>query len=158
MRNDFLHKLTTKLVSENQAICLEDLNVKGMIKNHNLAQAISDVSWSKFNELLEYKAEWNSISILRIGRFEPSSKMCSCGVINKDLKLSARTWTCKECGKTHDRDVLASQNIKKIGLHSYKTYNKKIGKELPKSTPVESESLDPRKTSKERSRKPTYQS
>ena len=68
MRNDFLHKLTTKLVSENQAICLENLNVKGMIKNHNLAQSISDVSWSKFNELLEYKAEWNSVYILRIGR------------------------------------------------------------------------------------------
>jgi putative transposase len=153
MRNDFLHKLTTKLVSENQAICLEDLNVKGMIKNHNLAQAIQDVSWSKFNTLLEYKAEWNSVSILRIGRFEPSSKMCSCGVINKDLKLSDRIWTCKDCGATHDRDVLASQNIKTIGLHSYKTYNKKIGKELPKLTPVESKSLDP-----QRSRKSTHQS
>lgn len=150
MRNDFLHKLTTKLVSENQAICLEDLNVKGMIKNHNLAQAISDVSWSKFNTLLEYKAEWHSVSILRIGRFDPSSKMCSCGVINQDLKLSDRIWTCKECGVTHDRDVLASQNIQKFALQAYKN---KIGQGLSKLTPVESKSLDP-----QRSRKPTHQS
>lgn len=149
MRNDFLHKLTTKLVSENQAICLEDLNVKGMIKNHNLAQAIQDVSWSKFNTLLEYKAEWNSVSILRIGRFEPSSKMCSCGVINKDLKLSDRTWACKDCGTSHDRDILASQNILKFALQAY---NNKIGQGLSKLTPVESKSLDPL-----RNRKPSPQ-
>lgn len=149
MRNDFLHKLTSKLVSENQAICLEDLNVKGMIKNHNLAQAISDVSWSKFNTLLEYKAEWNSVHILRIGRFEPSSKMCSCGVIYKDLKLSDRNWICKTCGTTHDRDILASQNIQKFAIQAYKN---KIGQELSKLKPVESKSLDPL-----RSRKPILQ-
>jgi len=140
MRNDFLHKLTTKLVSENQAICLEDLNVKGMIQNHNLAQAIQDVSWSKFNTLLEYKAQWHSVSILRIGRFEPSSKMCSCGVINKDLKLSDRIWTCSSCGATHDRDILASQNIQKFAIQAYKN---KIGQGLSKLTPVENKSLDP---------------
>jgi len=137
MRNDFLHKLTSKLVSENQA------------KNHNLAQAISDVSWSKFNTLLEYKSEWNSVHILRIGRFEPSSKMCSCGVINKDLKLSDRIWTCSSCGANHDRDILASQNIQKFAIQAYKN---KIGQGLSTLKPVESKSLDPL-----RSRKPILQ-
>jgi len=150
MRNDFLHKLTSKLVSENQTICLEDLNVKGMIKNHNLAQAISDVSWSKFNTLLEYKSERSSVNILRIGRFEPSSKMCSCGVINQDLQLSDRTWMCSSCGVTHDRDILASQNIQKFAIQAYKN---KIGQGLSKLTPVESKSLDPLG-----SRKPILQS
>ena len=115
-RKDFLHKTSTKLIRENQTICLETLAVKNMVKNHNLAQAISDVSWSTFVSMLEYKAEWYGKNILRIGQFAPSSKTCSCGVINKDLKLSDREWTCKSCGTTHDRDILAACNIKSFAL------------------------------------------
>jgi len=115
-RNDFLHKVTKKLIDENQAIALETLNVGGMMKNHKLAQAIQDVSWGKFNEFLTYKAEWYGVNILRIGRFEPSSKMCHCGVVNKELKLSDREWTCNSCGSINDRDLLAAQNIKKFAL------------------------------------------
>lgn len=110
-RSDFLHKLSTRLVSENQAIALEDLNVKGMIKNHNLAQSIGDCSWSKFMRMIEYKSEWQGKHVHKIGRFQPSSKICSCGEINNELKLSDREWTCKECSTTHDRDILAAQNI-----------------------------------------------
>lgn len=115
-RNDFLHKLSTRLVCENQAIALEDLNVKGMLKNKNLAKSISSVAWSEFVRQLEYKALWRGKTILRIGRFEPSSKMCSCGVINKDLKLSDREWVCAVCGELHDRDILAANNIKRFAL------------------------------------------
>ena len=115
-RKDFLHKLSTKLISENQTICLEDLNIKGMLKNHKLAKSIADCSWHEFNRMLKYKAEWYGKNIIRIGRFEPSSKMCSCGVKNTNLTLKDREWTCNSCGDTHDRDVLASWNIKKFGL------------------------------------------
>ncbi len=115
-RKDFLHKVSSKLISENQTIALETLAVKNMVKNHNLAQAISDVSWSTFVSMLEYKADWYGKNILRIGQFAPSSKTCSCGVINKDLKLSDREWTCKSCGTTHDRDILAACNIKSFAL------------------------------------------
>lgn len=115
-RKDFLHKTSTKLIRENQTIALETLNVAGMVKNHNLAQAISDASWSTFVTMLEYKADWYGKNILRIGLFAPSSKTCSCGSINKDLKLSDRNWTCKSCGVTHDRDILAANNIKTFAL------------------------------------------
>lgn len=119
-RKDFLHKVSTKLIRENQSIALENLNVSGMLKNHRLAQAISDVSWSEFNRMIEYKSEWYGVNILRIGRFEPSSKTCnSCGGINKDLKLSDRTWTCNSCGATHDRDILAACNIKSFALKNF---------------------------------------
>lgn len=118
-RNDFLHKVTKKLIDENQAIALETLNVDGMMKNHKLAQAIQDVSWGRFNEFLNYKAEWYGASILRIGQFDPSSKMCYCGVINKELKLSDREWVCKFCGSINDRDLLAAKNIKKFALRNY---------------------------------------
>jgi putative transposase len=117
-RNDFLHKLTHRLTSENQigSIAVEDLNIAGMMKNHCLAQAISDVSWSEFNRQLEYKCEWRGVNLLKIGRFEPSSRTCdACGTVNKDLKLSDRTWTCA-CGTEHDRDYLAARNIKRFAL------------------------------------------
>jgi putative transposase len=120
-RKDFLHKTSNNLINDSQidTIALEDLNVAGMVKNHNLAQAISDVSWSTFVTMLEYKADWYGKNILRIGRFAPSSKTCSCGVINKDLKLSDRTWTCKSCGATHDIDILAANNIKSFALKNH---------------------------------------
>jgi putative transposase len=111
-RMDLIHKTTLNLVNQFDTIYLEDLNVKGMMKNHKLAKAISDVSWSKFIETLTYKAEWNDKEIVHIDRFFPSSKTCSkCGYIHSGLKLKDRTWTCKECGEIHDRDVNAAINI-----------------------------------------------
>jgi len=136
-RKDFLHKLTTKLVRENQAIAVETLNVAGMMKNHCLAQAIGDVSWSEFFRQLEYKCDWYGKTLLYIGRFEPSSKICNvCGTINRDLKLSDREWTCAGCGTLHDRDVNASINIKKFALQAQNL----IGVVAPRDTreePVE---------------------
>jgi len=113
-RQDFLHKLSSKLIAENQGIALEDLNVKGMGKNHKLAQAIHDCAWSEFMRMLEYKASWYGKTVKKIGRFEPSSKICSCGEINNNLTLADRTWTCKKCNTYHDRDILAAQNILKF--------------------------------------------
>lgn len=118
-RKDFLHKTSIKLIRENQTICLEDLAVSNMVKNHNLAQAISDVSWSTFVTMLEYKADWYGKNILRIGRFAPSSKTCSCcGIINKGLKLQDREWTCV-CGEVLNRDINAAINIKNFALKNY---------------------------------------
>lgn len=118
LRKDFLHKLTYQLTHENQVgtICIEDLAVSNMIKNHKLARSISDVSWSNFRTLLEYKCELYGKNLLVIGRFEPSSKMCSCGYINKDLTLADREWICPKCHTKHDRDILAANNIKKFAL------------------------------------------
>ena len=87
-----------------------------MIKNHKLAQALSDISIGKFNEILEYKAKWNGVNILRIGQFTPSSRMCTCGVVNKELKLSDRKWVCQSCGEIHERDLLAANNIKRFAF------------------------------------------
>lgn len=116
-RKDFLHKVSTQLIRENQTIALETLAVKNMIKNHNLAQAISDASWSTFVTMLEYKADWYAKNILRIGQFAPSSKTCSnCGTINKELQLKDREWTCNNCFIVLDRDVNAAINIKSFAL------------------------------------------
>lgn len=120
-RTDFLHKTTSKLTNEYSTICLETLRVKNMVKNHSLAQALSDVSFSKFNEFIEYKAKLKGVNILRIGAFEPSSKMCSCGAINKELKLKDRTWVCSKCNSVNDRDLLASQNIKRFAFAKINT-------------------------------------
>jgi putative transposase len=130
-RSDFLHKISHQLTHENQvkSIAIEDLDVKGLLKNHYLAQAISDVVWREFRRQLEYKCDWYGRNLLFIGRFEASSKTCSCGYVNQELKLSDRKWTCPECKTTHDRDLLASQNIKRFAL---------IGSDRPKSTLVES--------------------
>jgi len=118
-RKDYLHKISSKLVRENQTISLENLAVSNMIKNHNLAQAISDVSWSTFVNMLEYKSEWYGTNILKIGRFEPSSKTCSnCGYINKELTLKDREWTCVNCNTEHDRDINAAINIKNFSLRN----------------------------------------
>ena len=119
-RIDFLHKTTHYLVSEFDTICLETLRASNMIKNHKLAQALSDISIGKFNEILEYKAKWNGVNILRIGQFTPSSRMCTCGVVNKELKLSDRKWVCQSCGKIHSRDKLASNNIKRFAFINLK--------------------------------------
>jgi putative transposase len=115
-RSDFLHKLSTNLIKNHDTIFVEDLNVKGMLKNHCLAKSIADVSWSEFFRMLAYKADWYGKNVLEIGRFEPSSKMCGCGVVNSELTLADRVWTCKSCGAVNQRDLLAAQNIKKFGL------------------------------------------
>src|SRR5690606_26782814 len=132
-RKDFLHKVSKQLIRENQTIAIETLAVKNMVRNHNLAQSISDSSWSTFVSMLEYKADWYGKNIIRIGRFAPSSKTCSCGVINKDLKLSDRVWTCKSCGTTHDRDILAACNIKLFALKNYLSgeHRPKLGTNCP---------------------------
>jgi len=111
-RMDLIHKTTLNIVKEFDTIYLEDLNVKGMMKNHKLSKAIGDVSWGKFIETLTYKAEWDDKEIIHIDRFFPSSKTCSkCGWINQSLTLKDRTWTCKECGEVLDRDFNAAINI-----------------------------------------------
>ena len=116
-RNDFIHKLSTRIIRENQTVVVEDLNVAGMLKNHCLAKAISSVSWSEFFRQLKYKADWVGRNVVTIGRFEPSSKICSvCGNTNNALILSDRDWTCLNCGTANDRDVNAAQNIKQFGL------------------------------------------
>jgi len=116
-RNDFQHKLSIKLVRENQAIALETLKVCNMVKNHCLAQAISDAGWSSFVTKLEYKAEWAGKTILRIGQFAPSSKLCNvCGHHYSNLTLAVREWTCPSCNTIHDRDINAAINIKKFAL------------------------------------------
>jgi len=117
-RSDFLHKISYQLTNESQikSIAIENLNVKGMIKNHCLAQAISDVSWGEFKKQLEYKTEWYGRNLLVIGRFEASSKTCSCGFVNQNLTLANRKWTCEKCKTIHDRDILAANNIKKFAL------------------------------------------
>ena len=110
-RKDFLHKLSKRLIDENQAVCLEDLDTTEMLKNNRFAKYISDVSWKTFRSFCEYKAEWYGKSVRVIGRFEPSSKMCDhCGAINTLLNLEDRIWTCN-CGVVHDRDILAERNI-----------------------------------------------
>lgn len=138
-RNDFLHKLTHRLTHDNQvnSIVVEDLSVKNMLKNHCLAKSISDASWGKFFEFLSYKCEWYGKNLITIGRFDPSSKLCTCGVVNKELTLKDREWTCKECGSHHDRDLLAARNIKHFGL----LRQNKIGWEAPELTPLETATL-----------------
>lgn len=120
-RNDFLHKVTHNLVSNYDTICLEDLNVLGMVKNHHLAQALEDIAIGTFNTILEYKAKEHGVNILRIGRFEPSSKMCTCGYINHNLTIAMREWVCPECGSIHDRDLLAANNIKRFAFRNINT-------------------------------------
>lgn len=118
-REDYLHKMSTKLIREYDTVVLEDLNIAGMMKNRKLALAIGEVGWHKFETMLSYKAEWYGKNIIYIGRFEPSSKICStCGHINKELKLHHREWTCGKCQTTHDRDVNAAINIKTFGLRN----------------------------------------
>jgi len=116
-RKDHLHKLTTRLVRENQTIAVEDLSVKNMVKNHKLARAISDAAWGEFVRQLEYKCQWYGRTLVKVDRWFPSSKGCSeCGNIIDKLPLSIREWDCPECGAHHDRDINAALNILAAGL------------------------------------------
>ncbi|MFT0173109.1 RNA-guided endonuclease InsQ/TnpB family protein [Paraburkholderia mimosarum] len=116
-RRDFLHKLSTRLINENQVIAIESLAVSNMQKNSRLAKSISDASWSEFVRQLRYKAEWYGRTLVGIDRWYPSSKRCSdCGHTVQKLPLDVRSWTCPECGSTHDRDVNAARNVLAAGL------------------------------------------
>jgi len=117
VRMDNLHKTTHSIISKNQVVVIEDLNINGMIKNHKLAKAIADASWHELTRQLEYKAEWNERDFVKIDRWFPSSKTCNvCSFINQDLSLKDRKWTCPQCKIVLDRDLNASQNILKQGL------------------------------------------
>jgi putative transposase len=115
-RRDFLHKLTTRLVRENQTVVIEDLTVRNLLKNGKLARAISDASWTELRSMLEYKCAWYGRGLVVVDRWFPSSKLCGvCGTIRVKLPLNVREWTC-ECGAVHDRDVNAARNILAAGL------------------------------------------
>ncbi len=120
IRKDFLHKLSTRLVIENQVIAVESLKVKNMMRNHHLAKAIADVSWSEFFRQLAYKAELHGSKLLKVDTFYPSSQTCSnCGYQNEETKnLNVRSWTCPKCGAVHDRDENAAKNILRKALES----------------------------------------
>ncbi|AJG79499.1 MULTISPECIES: IS200/IS605 family element RNA-guided endonuclease TnpB [Bacillus cereus group] len=118
-RDDFLNKLSTEIIKNHDIICIEDLNTKGMLRNHKLAKSISDVSWSAFVSKLEYKATWYGKTIVKVSRWFPSSQICSdCGHHDGKKSLEIRDWTCPICHANHDRDINASKNILAEGLRT----------------------------------------
>ncbi|WP_343236271.1 RNA-guided endonuclease TnpB family protein [Staphylococcus ursi] len=124
-REDFLNKMSTEMIKNHDMICIENLNTKGMLRNHKLAKSISDVSWSSFVTKLEYKADWYGREIIKIDKWFPSSQICSsCGINTGKKPLDVRLWTC-ECGAEHDRDINASKNIKneELRIRSIKFVN-----------------------------------
>ena len=124
----YLHAISNSLIDENQIICMEDLNVKGMVRNHNLAESILEMNWGEFRRMLEYKARWYNRKIVFVSRFYPSSKKCRhCGHINKSLTLNDRQWVCPNCGQTIERDYNAALNILDEGLRI-------IGRSTPEFT------------------------
>ena len=119
-RKDWLHKITTYLVRKYDVIALEDLNVRGMVKNHNLAKAITNVSFGEFNRQIEYKAQMYGKQIYRVDRFFPSSKTCSnCGCVQEKMPLHVREWTCPDCGAHHDRDINAATNLLRQAMSEF---------------------------------------
>ena len=139
-KQDFLHNITTKIINENQVIVLEDLNVSGMLKNHNLAKSIQELGLGELRRQLEYKSLWYNRDIIFVDRWFPSSKTCSCcGWKNNSLSLSDREFICEDCGVVIDRDLNASINIENEGLRIYK---EKIGQRLPEFTLVDNPLMD----------------
>mgnify|MGYP001566350521 CR=1 FL=1 len=133
-KQDFTHKLSRRIVDENQVIAVEDLNVVGMMKNRRLARSIGEVSWSEFTRQLEYKSEWAGRSFVQIGRFFPSSKLCQCGHVNQGLKLSDRVWQCPKCNAMINRDANAATNILRQGLNLLSEQKEKAEGKLPPAT------------------------
>ena len=116
-RRDHLHKLSTRIIRENQTVVIEDLPVRNMVRNHTLARAISDAAWAELRRQLEYKADWYGRTVIAVDRFYPSSKTCSaCGVITATMPLNVREWACAGCGTRHDRDVNAAKVLRAAGL------------------------------------------
>jgi putative transposase len=116
-RRDFLHKLSTRLINENQVIAIESLSVRNLQKNRRLSKSISDAGWSEFRRQLEYKAQWYGRTLIGIDRWYPSSRRCSdCGHTVARMSLKVRAWTCPQCGSIHDRDVNAARNVLAAGL------------------------------------------
>lgn len=153
IRKDNLHKLTRALVDENQVIVSESLNVKGMLRNHNLASGIASASWSELTRQLTYKCGWYGRKYIKVDTFYPSSQTCSCcGYRNPDMKdLSVRRWVCPQCGTSHDRDVNAARNILVEGLRK-EGIDEYIGQGLPEYKPVDRPTMDERSVSCLRSR------
>lgn len=138
-RNDNLHKLTTKLIKENDIICIENLSIKNMTKNHKLSKAIQDASFGTLVSMLKYKAAWHNRKIIEVGKFYPSSKICNCcGHIMSYMGLEIRNWICPICGVQHDRDINAAINIKNEGLKILDT----IGTVQTEFKPLENPTMD----------------
>ena len=136
-KQDFTHKLSRRIVDENQVIAVEDLNVVGMMKNRRLARSIGEVSWSEFIHQLEYKSEHAGRDFVKIDRFFPSSKLCQCGHVNQGLKLSDRVWQCPKCSATINRDANAAVNILRQGMN-------KLQKEFTSGEGLPSDTAKPR--------------
>ena len=131
IKNDFAHKLTSNIIQKNNVIVMEDLSIVNMMKNHNLARSIQDVSWGEIVRQLEYKANWNNRQFIKIDRFFPSSKTCHIdGFVKNSLDLSERNWQCPKCNTIHDRDVNAAKNILIQGLNKLKTSGSGTDSEL----------------------------
>jgi len=137
IKENYLHKVSNQLLNENQVIVMEDLNVSGMMKNHNLAKSIQELSLHRFKTMLNYKASWYGRTVIQIDRYFPSSKLCNqCGYKNINLQLKDRSWICPTCGTNHNRDFNAAINIEKEGIRI-------IGIRCAELTSTESKSLDP---------------
>mgnify|MGYP003563030087 FL=1 len=132
----YLHAVSNSLIDENQVICMEDLNVKGMVKNHKLAESILEMNFGEFRRMLEYKARWYNRKIVFVDRFYPSSKTChNCGYVNRELTLNDREWICPHCGEVINRDYNAALNILDEGMRI-------IGCSTPESKLVENPTMD----------------